>query len=71
MLDVEQLLHHPDVEFIWNFFPIYLFFPRLMIWLMNIPFFIPNLFIRFLYVPWNTLTFPIYLLIMLLTSPLN
>ena len=67
----EELISHPNIEFVWNFFPIYMFFPRIIIWLMNIPFFIPNLFIRLLYVPWNALTFPVYLAIMLFMAPLS
>ena len=53
MLDIAQV--HPVVEDIWNFFPFQYIFPYFVRVIGNFVLFIPNIFLRILWLIWNTI----------------
>ena len=60
---------HPMVADIWNFLPMQLIFPSIIIWLGNFVLFIPNIILRPIWLVWNVIMGIPTLIIMIITAP--
>ena len=58
---------HPVVAVIWNFFPLFLIFPDFIRWIGNFVLFIPNIFLRPMWMIWNTIMAIPYLIFLVMT----
>ena len=67
MLDIT----HPDVNIIWNFFPFMYVFPYFIRVILNFVLFIPDIFLRPLWLIWNSVTGGFNLVLTILTLPFN
>ena len=71
MLDTIVNSTHPDVEFIYNMFPVYYLVPLFFRKMLNFVLFIPNMFFRPFWFFWNFLTIIPHLMVTFFTLPVS